>query len=106
MPLYDFVCEECGSKFTDYASSDDMSDEYRHECTVCKQTSGVRWFLNAPFVQYGGEGSVQQIQRMQKSFKNRFYKKGIDDVRQKHGKAIDDSLRGAELEKIKGTVKK
>lgn len=63
-----------------------------------------RVFRNAPRITK--PGSDQDIANMQKSFKERFYKKDIEDVRHKHGAAIDDSIRGAAVGKIRRELAK
>ena len=45
----------------------------------------------------GGENSDRQISLMKKSFRNHFVKHELDDVRQKHGCSIDESLRAGEI---------
>jgi len=46
------------------------------------------------------------ISRMQQSFKERFIKKEVDDVRHKFGKLYDDGVRSAAAARIKKSVKK
>jgi len=75
---------------------------WSQECPECKYGWLHRVWRKAPAGRIGGEGSDRQIKSMQKSFRERFFKKGIDDVRHKHGSAIDESIRGAEIDRIKG----
>lgn len=49
----------------------------------------------------GGEGSDRQIKALKSSFRERFVKKEMDDVRHKHGDAFTDAVRGAAVERIK-----
>jgi len=45
----------------------------------------------------GGNGSDRQIASMKKSFRKHFVDHELDDVRHKHGSAIDESLRAGEI---------
>jgi len=46
-------------------------------------------------------GYTREVQNLQQACRDHFHKKELDEVRHKHGSAIDDSLKGAAVEKIK-----
>ena len=101
MPRYEYTCEKCGHEFEEQVPMSECGD--KQDCPVCERNSGVRAYRTAPLTRTGGEGSDRDISAMQKSFRERFVKKELDDVRHKHGKAIDDSLAQTGVaRKIKG----
>jgi len=57
--------------------------------------------IGMPSIGGGKDSNPHQHQRMVQSFRERFVKKELTDLRHKHGKAIDDSLAGAALARIK-----
>lgn len=94
--LRDFVCESCGYAADDFAEIDDTK-----LCPHCGSTMRHEW-LSAPNSNaLGKEGSDKSIAAMKRSFKQRFVKKEIDDVRHKHGESFDQSLSGAAAQRIK-----
>lgn len=71
------------------------------KCPNCEEADMVRAWITPPSVGGFGEDSPITHQKRVQSFKQRFVKKEIDDVRHKHGKLFDESLRGAALDRIK-----
>jgi predicted nucleic acid-binding Zn ribbon protein len=102
MPTHDIKCLKCGTY--DEVYIDHPSDEWRGECYFCKGEV-KRVFVKPPMTTMGSSGSDREIASMQKSLKERFYKKELDDVRHKHGSAIDESIRGAQIDRIKDSTK-
>lgn len=73
----DFVCPSC-------------SDEYMKEV-----------WIHAPAGKMENDQHPKNIERMKQSFRDRFVKTEINDVRHKHGRLFDDSLRSAAVQRIK-----
>lgn len=106
MPLYDILCGACGHTDEEIVKLSDL-DAYDYSlkvaCPLCHE-SGVcrRVLLRAPMTRMGGDGSDRQITAMKKASRERFFKSGeADQVRHKHGSELDDSIRGAAVERIK-----
>ena len=72
-----------------YFQMDNKEWTYKGFCPV-QLTMGTR---------VGGEGSDRQISSMKKSFREHFVKNELDDVRHKHGRAIDESLAAGEIKR-------
>jgi len=105
LPTYDTECEKCKERKVMMVRSEMMSDDWSGDCDCGGKVKRI--FVRASFVRVGGEGSDRQIAAMQKSFKERFYKKDADDLRHKHGAVFEDAQRSAALKRIKdGLVKK
>jgi len=100
MPLHDFVCALC-EKVSEHMVMGDGSTVIPCDCGGTMH----RVFLKAPMGRVGGKSSSRSIASMKKSFNERFVKKEIDDVRHKHGKVFDDSLRSAAAQRIKKDLK-
>lgn len=94
--LRDFECAKCAYQKDDFAEIDDVL-----ECPKCGNYMNHVWLSSPNGNQLGKEGSDKSIAAMQKSFKQRFLKKEIDDVRHKHGKPFDESLASAAVKRIK-----
>jgi len=99
MRLHAVKCLKCEAEYSTFIDGD--AEEWSDVCLVCRQGTVKRVWRKAPVSRIGGVGSDRQIKSMQKSFKERFYKKEIDDVRQKHGGSVDDAIRAAKIEKVK-----
>jgi len=97
--LHDIKCAECG-----YAEERSIDVNTVLVCPNCDNGVLRVVFTKAPMGRVGGEGSDRSIASMRRSFNERFVKKDIDDVRNKHGKLFDDSIRGAAVDRIKGKL--
>jgi hypothetical protein len=69
-------------------------------CPVCCDTLKRVW-RSAPRIGTS-KNSPQEWSRMKSSFKEHYVKHELDDIRNKHGRAIDESHVGAALEKATG----
>lgn len=94
--LRDFVCLDCHYVKDDFAAIDD-----RLSCTKCGGEMRHVWLSSPNANDIGKEGSDKSISAMQQSFRERFVKKEIDDVRHKHGSNFDDSLVAKAVQRIK-----
>lgn len=92
-------CYLCGKE--DVRDIKNANDAWRGPCDHCDCSSSVRRIMSAPHI---GMTEDQQISAMQSSFRQDYYKKGIDDVRHKHGVAADDAARGAAAKKVKDAL--
>ena len=99
MPLYDLKCSKCSSVFRRAELPSDGIEEWRGECPNCLAPEVRRIWLKAPSMRMGGY--TREVQNLQQACRDHFHKKELDEVRHKHGSAIDDSLKGAAVEKIK-----
>jgi RNA polymerase subunit RPABC4/transcription elongation factor Spt4 len=70
-------------------------------CPNCEEADMVRCWRGAPSIGGAPENSPITHAKRVASFKQRFLKKEIDDVRHKHGHLFDASLRGAAVDRIK-----
>jgi hypothetical protein len=70
-------------------------------CPNCEEADMQRCWRSAPSIGGAPENSEITHKKRVQSFKERFVKKEIDDVRNKFGKMFDDSLRGAAVNRIK-----
>lgn len=103
MPTYEFRCTECEYTGEEFIRLSEY-DETVLKCPNCDSENYQRYFSTPPMMRIGGENSDRQIDAMRRSFNERFVKKELDDVRHKHGLAIDDSLRGGAVGKIKKEI--
>jgi hypothetical protein len=92
-------CFECG--YEEVRDIKNANDAWRGACEECGKAQSVRRIMSAPHI---GMTEDQQISAMQSSFRQDYYKKGIDDVRHKHGVAADDAARGAAAKKVKDAL--
>ena len=76
----------------------DLTIEYQYAGFEPRRAVSVGKFLN--------ERSDATIAARKESFNQRFLKHEVDDVRHKHGKLFDDSLRSAEAQRIKQRIQK
>jgi len=75
------------------------TDEWREDCPIClKKQSVRRVFKKAPHL---GMDEDTEVAALQQSCRDHFYKKGIDEVRHKHGAVADDAIRQADIDRIK-----
>ena len=99
MPTYDFQCVECGYTEDRMMKYEERDTEY--SCPHC-DSSMKRVWIKAPGInQIGPDGSDSAIKAVQQECRERFIKKEIDDVRHKHGDAIDDAIKGGAIKRIK-----
>lgn len=68
-------------------------------CPVCCDTMVREW--TAPRIGTP-KNSSQEWSRMKQSFKEHYVKHELDDLRHRHGRAIDESHVGAALERATG----
>jgi len=94
--LRDFVCGSCDYTKDDFAEIDDVL-----ACPRCGKEMRHAWLSAPNSNQLGAEGSSSSIAAMQQSFRERFVKKEMDDVRNKHGSNFDESLVSAEAARIR-----
>lgn len=106
----DLMCENCGyheeysvdlrDKETDQDIELAMNPEIR--CPNCEEADLQRVWLQAPSVgRFTNDNSSAAFEARKASFRERFVKKELDDVRNKHGKLFDESLRSAAAQRIK-----
>ena len=75
-------------------------------CPNCEETELERVWLKAPATKLGGDTDQHNIARMQKSFRERFMKKELDDVKHKFGdKVVNEALISGEAKRIKDRLK-
>lgn len=98
--LRDFVCFDCELVQEEFA---DIKDAPR--CNSCGKPTEHVWLSPPGMNTLGAERSDSSIKAMQQSFKERFVKKEIDDVRHKHGVTFDQSLASAAVQRIKEAKK-
>jgi len=99
MPLFDYMCMDCyyhEERLVKYASRDS-----KFKCPSCEGVLQRVWLKPPAYNSLGKEGSDKSIKAMQQSFKERFVKKEIDDVRHKFGKTFDDSLVSSAAKRIR-----
>lgn len=75
-------------------------------CPNCEEEDMVRAWRTPPSVGGPADNSPQAHVKRVQSFKERFVKKEIDDVRHKFGNLFDSSLRGGAIAKIKKNIDK
>ena len=75
-------------------------------CPNCEHPEMDRIWKKAPSIKMGNDRSDAGIARMKNSFRDRFVKKEIDDVRHKYGRLYDDSVGSAAAQRIGKSVKK
>lgn len=100
MPSYTYECPECSCEQEKFMSISEF-EKFSLVCPNCSDVMMINVITAAPYFRIGGDGSDRQLSSMKQSFKQRFLKKEIDDVRHKHGVAVDDALRGGAVERIK-----
>jgi hypothetical protein len=83
---------------TDEEREQRMSAELK--CPNCEEAEMERVWRHAPSVGTKS-GSDEYVAKMKKSFKERFIKKELDQVRHKHGRLYDDAVRSAAATRIK-----
>jgi len=97
---YTYECKDCENVFT---LNNVKMKFYKdpQDCPECGgDKTGKRIVDGCPMMRMGGEGSDRQIASMQASFRQRYVKKELDDVKHKHGEnTINDALRGGELQR-------
>lgn len=104
----DLLCPKC--QYEEERSVDLRgceTDEQREQlmnaelkCPNCEEADMERVWRHAPSVG-SRPGSDEYVSKMKKSFRERFIKKEVDDVRHKHGKLYDDAVRSAAATRIK-----
>lgn len=105
--VYDFECPKC--QYTEERSIDfrgcdteqDRVQAMKIVCPNCEHPEMEVVWRSAPAVGGPRYGTDAEISKMKKSFKDRFIRKEVDDVRHKFGKLYDDSVRSAAAQKIK-----
>ena len=94
-----FECQKCKGIWSEKELIDlDVWGKFGVECGDHECGGVVK--VPGTMSRIGGEGSDRQISSMQQSFRQRFMKKGIDDVKHKFPE-FEDSLRGGEAARIK-----
>ena len=93
--LRDFQCIECYYSQDDFAEIDDIM-----RCPKCSGHMKHVWLSSPNANDLGPEGSDKSIAAMKQSFRERFVKKEMDDVRHQHGEAFDQSLVSTALKRI------
>ena len=101
MVNHNVCCFNCGYK--EIRNIKDANDAWRGACEECGKAQSVRRIMSAPHI---GMTEDIQVAAMQRSFRDEYYKKGIDDVRHKHGVAADDAARGTAAKKVKDALDK
>lgn len=109
---FDFECPECGYQEEHSFDLRGMSEEEKDatiasgiRCPNCDHEKMNRVWIKAPGMKMGKDSDMHNINRMKQSFKERFVKKELDDVRNKFGRLYDDSTRSAAAQKIESNVK-
>jgi hypothetical protein len=101
----ELLCEECGyeeDRSVDMRQTDEeVERDMLVKCPNCDHEYMSKVWRTAPSVGGGDPKSDANLARMQKSLKERFIKKDLDQVRHTHGKLYDDSIRSMSVERIK-----
>jgi len=107
---FDFDCPECGHQEEHTFDLRGMNDDEKQatidsgiKCPNCDYETMNRVWRKAPSGRVAD--AAGDISRMQQSFKERFVKKELDDVRDKFGKLYDESTRSAAAQRISEDVK-
>lgn len=101
----DLECPKCQypeERVLDCREFDSVEDAWLASdvlCPNCEEADLEKVWRNAPLGKVHDEAG--EVSRMKQSFKERFIKKDVDDVRHKHGKLYDDSIRSAAAQRIK-----
>lgn len=107
----DLKCPKCEYEEERTIDLREVEDEdgYRKQmivqCPNCDHPQMEEIWKKAPSVG-SNPRSDSSIAKMQKSFKERFVKKELNDVRHKYGRLYDDSVKSAAVQRIKKSVKK
>lgn len=99
MPIYDCKCDTCEDLSLQLISIEGR-DSYQEECK-CGGTIKRIFTLKPPSVHCDANDYNAQIAKMKKASNERFIKKDLDDIRNKHGRSFDDSLVSAAAQRIK-----
>lgn len=109
----DYLCSECGHVEEYLHDLRGLSEEEREtliqagiKCSECGHENMERAWLNAPKGKIGKDSDPKNLDRMKDSFRERYVKKEQNDVRHKFGRLYDDSLRSAEVSRIKQDLAK
>lgn len=110
---FDFECPKCEYPEEHTFDLRGMTEEEKEatiesgiKCPNCDFENMKRVWRSAPSIGHGGgERSLANIERMKKSFHERFIKHELDDVRDKKGKLYDESIRSAAAQRIESDVK-
>ena len=79
-----------------------VESESQIKCPNCDHEFMEHVWLKAPAVGTSADPkSDANLKRLQQSLRERFIKRELDDVRHKHGKLYDDSIRSAAAQRIK-----
>lgn len=119
----DLICPNCGAfeskRFFDFsksldgkngilekeASLDAAYDGILIDCPSCETTMEIHTPNEAP-AGHMKRDYDSEVSAMQSSFRHRFMKKELDDVRHKFGSLIDDSLVAGEARRIREKMNK
>lgn len=102
---FDLMCFSCDHhedvllSREDFLNEDGTRKKLEKPCPNCSGTMEEVW-ISAPST-FSRDGTDEGIAKMKRSFNERFVKKDIDDLRHKHGKLFDDSLKSAAIQRIK-----
>ena len=99
-PNCDYECEELFDLRGKYTEAEQEAAMVIL-CPNCEDCDMVRAWRTAPSIGGAGENTPETHAKRVQSFKERFVKKEIDDVRHKFGTNFDASLRGGAIGKIK-----
>jgi hypothetical protein len=103
---FDLMCEECGNHKDlflhreEFLDADGNRKKLDRPCDNCEDGMLVEVMIQAPS-KISRDGTDDGIAKMQQSFRERFIKKDVDDVRHKFGKLYDDGVRSAAASRIK-----
>lgn len=99
----DFRCPECGFEGEYLSMTKEIREAAIGGALKCECGAVVkRVFINAPsFNKIGKDGTDSAIKAMKESFRDRFKKYEIDDIRHKHGRAFDESLVAGAANRIR-----
>lgn len=105
----DMQCLDCGydeERLVDVRNLTDKEAEMAlHEeikCPNCDGNAFQRVWRKAPAGKIGNDRSPHNIEKMKQSFRQRYMKKEIDDVKHKWGdKIVNESLIAGEARRIK-----
>jgi hypothetical protein len=108
--LIDLLCSNCNyyeERSVDLRGCD--TEEQRNAaingtltCPNCEETEMERVWVKAPTTKFGKDTDNHNIERMQKSFRQRFMKKELDDVKHKFGeRVVNEALVSGEAKRIK-----
>lgn len=109
---FDFECPECEYPEEHTFDLRGMNEEEKEatimsgiKCPNCDFENMQRVFRTFPAIGHGGgDRSLSNIERMKKSFHERFVKTELDDVRHRKGRLYDDSIQSAAAQRIESDV--